>query len=153
MEPSQTSGCGGSSTCFRLDPSKSAPFSMAPGAQNGDNRTRLVGMWWRLSWMITDVKQSSPSRYLLNVGFLCLQQLLTNYQHLLNPETPASYSKQIIINPMLVLAVTSFHFWQNQTRTTRGHTDLTRDAFQPGTVLSLVQPNSQLDFTFSKLLW
>lgn len=44
------------------------------------------------------------------LSFLCLQQLLTNYQHLLNPEIPGSYSKQITLNTMLVLAVTSFQF-------------------------------------------
>lgn len=137
MEPSQTLGCSGSSTGFRPDPSRSAPSSTVPGAQNGDNHTQLVGMSWRLSWMITDVKQSSPSRYPLNVGVFCLQQLLTNYQHLLNPEIPASYSKPIIINAVLVLAGTSFQFWQYHPRTTRGHMDLTRGAFQLGTVPSL----------------
>ena len=153
IEACQTSGCNGTSSCFRQDSSRNAPSSMFPGAQNGDNHTQRVGVLWRLNWMITDVKQSSPSRYPLNVGFLCLQQLLTNYQHLLNPETPASYSKQIIINTMLVLAVTSFQFWQNHIRTTRGHMDLAWGVFWLGTVPSLgpTQQPTGLPSTLSKL--
>jgi hypothetical protein len=46
----------------------------------------------------------------INVGFLCLQQLLTNYQHFLSPETPGSYSKQNTMASKIVLAVTSFQF-------------------------------------------